>query len=101
MDKEKLIKHQPYISKDITIEEDVWIGSSSVIMAGVTIGKGSIIGAGSIVTKDVEPYTINVGSPCKKIKDRFQLVFDSIYKTKKNNRNVDSVCMHYIIKNNL
>ena len=67
---DKPIKHQPYIKDNITIKDDVWIGSSSVIMAGVTIGEGAIIGAGSIVTKDVEPYSINVGNPSKQIRKR-------------------------------
>ncbi len=55
----------------ITIQEGVWIGSNSVILSGVTIGRGAVIGAGSIVTKDVEPYSICVGSPCKEVKKRF------------------------------
>jgi len=64
------IKFQPYISQDIIIEQNVWIGSSSVIMAGITIGEGAIVGAGSIVTKSIKPHTINVGNPCKQIKTR-------------------------------
>jgi len=53
------------------IDSDVWIGHSSIIMAGNHIGKGAIIAAGSIVTHDVEPYTIVGGVPAKKIKSRF------------------------------
>jgi len=52
----------------ILIEDDVWIGFNSIILKGVTIGRGAIIGAGSVVTKDVEPWTINVGNPLKSIK---------------------------------
>lgn len=60
------------ISKgSIIIEDDVWIGSNSVILSGVKIGRGAIIGAGSVVTKDVEPYTIVAGNPAKKIRERF------------------------------
>lgn len=55
----------------IVIEEDVWIGSNSVILSGVTIGMGSVIGAGSIVTKDIPRYSIAVGNPAKVIKNRF------------------------------
>lgn len=55
----------------ITIQEGVWIGSNSVILSGVTIGRGAVIGAGSVVTKDVPPYSICVGSPCKEVKKRF------------------------------
>jgi acetyltransferase-like isoleucine patch superfamily enzyme len=54
------------------IESDVWIGHGVIIKAGVTIGIGSIIGAGSVVTKDVPPYTIAAGNPCKKIRTRFK-----------------------------
>lgn len=56
---------------DVIIEEDVWIGSNSVVLSGVKIGRGSIIGAGSIVTKDVPPYSIVVGNPARIIKPRF------------------------------
>lgn len=52
----------------IIIEDDVWIGASVTILPNVKIGKASIIGAGSVVTKDIEPYTVNYGVPCKKIK---------------------------------
>ena len=53
------------------IGEDVWIGANSLIMAGITIGNGSIVAAGSIVTKDVESYTIYGGNPAKIIRPRF------------------------------
>jgi acetyltransferase-like isoleucine patch superfamily enzyme len=53
------------------IGDDVWIGYGSTIMGGVKIGTGSIIAAASVVTKDVEPYSIYAGCPAKKIKDRF------------------------------
>jgi acetyltransferase-like isoleucine patch superfamily enzyme len=53
------------------IEDDVWVGYGSVIISGVKIGKGSIIAAGSVVTKDVESYSIYGGNPAKKIKSRF------------------------------
>lgn len=53
------------------IENDVWIGASVCIMKGVRVGNGAIVGSGSIVTKDVPPYAIVVGSPAKIIKYRF------------------------------
>ncbi|HEY8934625.1 MAG TPA: acyltransferase [Cyclobacteriaceae bacterium] len=52
-------------AKEIVIEDDVWIGFNSIIMKGVKIGKGAIIGAGSVVTKDVEPWTVNAGNPLR------------------------------------
>lgn len=56
---------------DVIIEEDVWVGSNVVILSGVRIGRGAVVAAGSIVTKDVEAYTIVGGVPAKKIKKRF------------------------------
>ena len=53
------------------IGDDCWIGARSTIFVGVKIGDGAIIAAGSIVTKDVEPYSIYAGVPAKKIKMRF------------------------------
>lgn len=53
------------------IEDDVWIGYGSTIMQGVKIHQGAIIAAGSVVTKDVEAYSIYGGNPAKKIADRF------------------------------
>ncbi len=54
----------------VTIGEDVWIGGNSIILPGVTIGDGAVVAAGSVVSKDVEAYTIVGGIPAKKIKDR-------------------------------
>ncbi|WP_206460155.1 CatB-related O-acetyltransferase [Anaerovorax sp. IOR16] len=53
------------------IGNDVWIGTEAMIMPGIKIGDGAIIAARSIVTKDVEPYTIVGGNPSKIIKKRF------------------------------
>ena len=54
----------------VIIEDDVWIGRSAIIMPGIKIGKGSIVGAGSVVTKDVEPFSVVGGVPSKLIKKR-------------------------------
>lgn len=53
--------------KSTTIEENVVIGSGSVLFP-VTIGRGAIIGAGSVVTKDCEPGWIYVGNPARKLR---------------------------------
>ena len=51
---------------------DVWIGRDVKILANVTkIGNGAVIGAGSIVTRDVEPYTVVAGNPARVIRCRF------------------------------
>lgn len=54
-----------------TIKDDVWIGYNTTILSGVTINEGSIIAAGSVVTRDVEAYSIYAGVPAKKVKNRF------------------------------
>ena len=58
-------------SKTLTIEDDVWIGDSVIILPGVEkIGKGSVLGAYSVITKNVEPYSVMGGNPAKVIKKR-------------------------------
>lgn len=59
------------IDSKVTIEDDVWVGYGAIIVSGVKIGRGSIIAAGSVVTKDIEPYSIVGGNPAKFIKFRF------------------------------
>jgi acetyltransferase-like isoleucine patch superfamily enzyme len=59
---------QKVVTKQITIEDDVWIGANCVITAGVTIGKHTIIGAGSVVTKDIPQFSVAVGNPARVIK---------------------------------
>lgn len=56
---------------ETTISSDVWIGQGVMVKAGVNIGVGAVIGAGSVVTRDIPPYSIAVGSPCRPIKKRF------------------------------
>ena len=56
------------VTEEIVIEDDVWIGFNSIILKGVRVGKGAIIAAGSVVTKDVEPFTVVGGNPAKFIK---------------------------------
>jgi galactoside O-acetyltransferase len=52
-------------SKPIVIEDKVWIGSNAVILPGVRIGYGSVIGAGSVVSRDIPPMVVAVGTPCR------------------------------------
>ncbi len=56
-------------SAPVVIGDAVWICGNSTILKGVTIGDGAIVARGSVVTKDVEPYTIVAGNPAKKVKD--------------------------------
>lgn len=56
---------------DTVVGNDVWIGQNAVILPGVHIGDGAIIALNSVVTHDVEPYTIVGGNPAKVIRRRF------------------------------
>ena len=58
--------------RQVTIEDDVWIGARVCILPGVTIGKGSVIGACAVVSKDVPPYSVAVGNPARIVKTRKQ-----------------------------
>lgn len=55
----------------INIGHDVWIGRNCQVSGGVSIGTGSIIGQSSLVLHDCDAFSLYVGSPSKKIKERF------------------------------
>lgn len=52
-------------AKPITVEDGVWLAGNVTISGGVTIGRGAVVGAGSVVTRDVPPFTLAVGNPCR------------------------------------
>lgn len=56
---------------DTVVGNDVWIGQNVTVMPGVQIGDGAIIAANAVVTKDVPPYCIAGGNPCRVVKKRF------------------------------
>ncbi|RUT33773.1 acyltransferase [Paenibacillus zeisoli] len=70
--KEVTIKEQRFMPSrgGILIEDDVWIGANSVILDGAIIRKGAVIGANSLVNGEIEEYSVNVGSPVRKIGER-------------------------------
>ncbi|KAL2003657.1 hypothetical protein VTN02DRAFT_2920 [Thermoascus thermophilus] len=55
-------------AREVTIGNDCWIGGNTVILPGVTIGKGCTVGAGSVVTRDIPPFSVAVGSPAKVVR---------------------------------
>lgn len=66
------VKKDDKKTKDITIEDDTWVGANSKILSGSIISEGCIIGAGSVVNSYIPPYTIAAGAPCKSIYPRFK-----------------------------
>lgn len=55
---------------NITIDDDAYIGANSVVMPGVHIGEGALAGANCLIDKDLEPWSVYVGTPCRKVRDR-------------------------------
>jgi acetyltransferase-like isoleucine patch superfamily enzyme len=53
----------------IRIGANVWIGFDCCVLPGVTIGDGAIVGARSVVTQDVEPYTVVAGNPARVVRE--------------------------------
>lgn len=60
------VNHQ--YSKDVVVDEDVWLGARVTLLAGVHVGRGAIIAAGSVVTRSVPAYSVHGGVPAKHIK---------------------------------
>ncbi|MCH7974478.1 MAG: acyltransferase [Bacteroidetes bacterium] len=56
--------------KKVIIKKHAIIGTNSVILPGVTIGEGCAVGANSLITKDLEPWSVYIGIPAKKVKER-------------------------------
>lgn len=69
---------EPPSKEPVIIEDDVIVGANAVILEGVKVGKGAVVGAGAIVTKDVETYTVVVGNPARKVKERGQIVEEKV-----------------------
>lgn len=62
------IERPLYSKGPVIIEDNVWIGEKVTVLPGVHIGRSAIIGANSVVSKDIPPYSVAVGSPAKVIK---------------------------------
>lgn len=59
---------RPLSINPVTIGSNVWLGENVCVLKGVSIGDGVVVGANSVVTKDIPPKSIAVGSPAKVIK---------------------------------
>jgi acetyltransferase-like isoleucine patch superfamily enzyme len=69
-DKNTFIMDQGMVMSSVSIDDDVWLGNSVHVNRGVHIGKGCIIGTNSVVTKNIPPFSVAVGSPARIIKSR-------------------------------
>jgi putative colanic acid biosynthesis acetyltransferase WcaF len=60
----------PIYAKPIVIKDQAWVAADVFIMPGITIGTGALVGVRSVVTADVPPLAVAVGSPAKVIRQR-------------------------------
>jgi putative colanic acid biosynthesis acetyltransferase WcaF len=58
----------PLVTEPIRIGEGAFVGARSFILPGMTVGAGAIVGACSVVTKDIESFTVNAGNPSRKLR---------------------------------
>lgn len=54
---------------DIRIGDNAWLGAGVIVCPGVTIGENTVVGAGSVVTRDLPPNVVAVGSPCRVLRE--------------------------------
>jgi maltose O-acetyltransferase len=54
--------------RPVVIGDNVWLGTRVIVLPGVTIGEGSAVGAGSVVTEDIPPRSLAVGSPARVVR---------------------------------
>ena len=64
------IAEQPEPRLGVVIEDDCWLGAGVIVVDGVRIGRGSVVGAGAVVTRDVEPYSVMIGVPARRVATR-------------------------------
>lgn len=55
-------------ARPIRIGRAAWIGFDSCVLPGVTVGEGAVVGARSVVTSDVEPFSIVAGNPARLVR---------------------------------
>lgn len=53
----------------VHIGRNCWLGAGVIVLPGVTIGDNAVIGAGSVVTRDVPPNVLALGSPCRVLRE--------------------------------
>lgn len=58
------------IGGTVIIDKFVQIGAGCIVFPNLTINEGTVVGAMSLVTKSLEPWSIYVGTPCRRIKNR-------------------------------
>ena len=53
----------------ITLGDNVWLGGGVIVLPGVTVGEHAVVGAGSVVSRDVPPGVLALGSPARVVRE--------------------------------
>jgi len=61
--------HSAGTSSPVAIEDDVWLGTNTIVLPGVRIGRGSVIGANSVVSSNIPPMVVARGNPAEVVLD--------------------------------
>ena len=64
--------------RPIIIQDGAWVGAKAIICPGVEIGAGAVATAGSVITKNLEPFTIYSGNPAHPVRSRNMRSVESI-----------------------
>lgn len=83
-------KYKNVQSAPVFIGRHSIIGSNAVVLPGVVIAEGSSFGSFSFINRDSEAWSINIGIPFKKIKDRSKnlLEIEKMYVEEQNNESI-------------
>lgn len=57
-----------YSAGPVNIGDNVWLGDAVMVLAGASIGDGCVIGAGSVVTGEIPPRSMAVGTPARVVR---------------------------------
>jgi putative colanic acid biosynthesis acetyltransferase WcaF len=60
----------PLISFPMSLGAYSWVCARASVAPGVNVGEGAVLGLGSVVTRDLEPWTVYAGVPARRIKQR-------------------------------
>ena len=63
----------------VIVNDRAWLSAGTIVLSGINVGEGAVTAAGSVVTEDLESYSINAGVPARKVGERnrnLSYVFD-------------------------
>jgi putative colanic acid biosynthesis acetyltransferase WcaF len=58
------------VIKPITIGAEAWVGAGAMVGPGVSIGEGAVLGGGAVCFRDLDPWTVYAGNPCRRLRAR-------------------------------